>query len=63
MREHSHAKVPALLVVGKKEAAERTVSVRRLGSDGQRVMGLDAALEALVEEAAPPDIKRARQTA
>jgi threonyl-tRNA synthetase len=61
VREHSLAKVPALLVVGKKEAAERTVSVRRLGSEGQRVMGLDAALEALVEEAVPPDIKRARK--
>jgi threonyl-tRNA synthetase len=60
VREHSHAKVPALLVVGKKEAAERTVSVRRLGSDGQHVMGLDAALEALVEEAVPPDLKRAK---
>ena len=36
VREHSLAKVPALLVVGKKEAAERTVSIRRLGSDQQR---------------------------
>ena len=36
VREHSLAKVPALLVVGKKEAAERTVSIRRLGSEGQR---------------------------
>jgi threonyl-tRNA synthetase len=61
VREHSLAKVPALLVVGKKEAAERTVSVRRLGSEGQRVMGLDAALEALVEEAVPPDIRRTRK--
>ena len=63
VREHSLAKVPALLVVGKKEAAERTVSIRRLGSDGQHVMGLDAALEALSDEAIAPDVKRAKQTA
>jgi threonyl-tRNA synthetase len=57
VREHSLAKVPALLVVGKKEAAERTVSVRRLGREGQTVMPLEAALAALVEEAVPPDLK------
>ena len=61
VREHSLAKKPALLVVGKKEAAERTVSIRRLGSDSQHVVGLDAALEALVEEAVAPDVRRARQ--
>ena len=41
VREHSLAKVPALLVVGKKEAAERTVSIRRLGSEKQQTMPLD----------------------
>lgn len=60
VREHSLAKVPALLVVGKKEALERTVSIRRLGSDGQSVQPLDAALAALVDEATPPDVKRAK---
>jgi threonyl-tRNA synthetase len=59
VREHSLAKVPALLVVGRKEAAERTVSVRRLGSQDQRTMPLDAALRALSEEAVPPDLRRA----
>ncbi len=58
VREHSLAKVPALLVIGKKEAAERTVSIRRLGKDGQQVMPLDAALKALGDEAVPPDVKR-----
>jgi threonyl-tRNA synthetase len=58
VREHSLAKVPALLVVGKKEAAERTVSVRRLGSDGQQVMPLEQALTQLAEEAVPPDLRR-----
>jgi threonyl-tRNA synthetase len=46
-------------VVGKKEAAERTVSLRRLGSDGQKVMPLDEALRMLADEAMPPDIRRA----
>jgi threonyl-tRNA synthetase len=60
VREHSLAKIPALLVVGKKEAETHSVSVRRLGSDGQTVLPLADALAALVEEAVPPDVKRAR---
>jgi threonyl-tRNA synthetase len=59
VRQHSLAKVPALLVVGKKEAAERLVSIRRLGSEGQTVMPLDEAIKTLVAEATPPDVKRA----
>ena len=59
VREHSLAKVPALLVVGKKEAAERTVSIRRLGKEGQQVMPLDEALAMLADEALPPDVRRA----
>ncbi|HTJ01757.1 MAG TPA: threonine--tRNA ligase, partial [Methylovirgula sp.] len=58
VREHSLAKVPVLMVVGKKEAAERTVSLRRLGSPDQVSMPLDTALQALAEEATPPDLKR-----
>ena len=58
VREHSLAKVPAMLVVGKKEAAERTVSVRRLGQEKQEVMALDTALKVLADEAVPPDVKR-----
>ncbi|MBV9348830.1 MAG: threonine--tRNA ligase [Pseudolabrys sp.] len=57
VREHSLAKVPALLVVGKKEATERSVSIRRLGSEKQEVMPFDAALKLLVAEAMPPDLK------
>ncbi|MCW5685748.1 MAG: threonine--tRNA ligase [Pseudolabrys sp.] len=59
VREHSLAKIPALLVVGKKEAAERTVSIRRLGKEGQQVLPLDQALKMLADEAVPPDLKRA----
>jgi threonyl-tRNA synthetase len=58
VREHSLAKVPVLLVVGKKEAAERTVSIRRLGSPEQKSMSLDEALRSLVQEAVAPDLRR-----
>ena len=60
VREHSLAKIPALLVVGKKEAESHSVSVRRLGSEGQKVMSTEEAIAALVDEATPPDVKRAR---
>jgi threonyl-tRNA synthetase len=63
VREHSLAKVPALLVVGRKEAAEGTVSVRRFGKEDQHVMGLDAALAALADEAVPPDLRRMKAAA
>ena len=59
VREHSLAKVPALLVVGKREAEERKVSIRRLGSDGQQVLDLAEAISALRAEAEPPDVRRA----
>ncbi len=60
VREHSLAKIPALLVVGKKEAETRSVSIRRLGKEGSNVMPLDEALQALTDEATPPDVKRAK---
>jgi threonyl-tRNA synthetase len=63
VREHSLAKVPVLLVVGKKEAAERTVSIRRLGSEKQTTMPLDAALAMLADEAIAPDMRRLKQAA
>ncbi|HET7190760.1 MAG TPA: threonine--tRNA ligase [Pseudolabrys sp.] len=63
VREHSLAKVPAILVVGRKEAAEHTVSIRRLGKESQQVMPLDAALKALADEAIPPDLRRAKSGA
>jgi threonyl-tRNA synthetase len=63
VREHSLAKVPVLLVIGRKEAAERTVSIRRLGKEGQQVMPLDAALAMLADEAIPPDVRRLKQAA
>ena len=57
VREHSLAKVSALLVVGAKEAEMGSVSIRRLGEKHQKVMPLDDALEMLRLEATPPDLK------
>ncbi len=54
VREHSLAKVPALFVVGAREAEEKTVAIRRLGSDGQSVESLEKAIESLALEAKPP---------
>jgi threonyl-tRNA synthetase len=59
VREHSLAKVPLLLVVGKREAEEGSVAIRRLGSDEhQKMMGLDEAVAMIADEAVPPDLRR-----
>jgi threonyl-tRNA synthetase len=58
VREHSLAKVPNLLVVGRREAEEGTVALRRLGSDEhQKVMTVDEVIAQLVAEATPPDLR------
>ena len=57
VREHSLAKIPVLLVVGRKEAEEGAVSMRRLGSSDQVVSPMLAALDALAKEATPPDLR------
>ncbi|MEW5423862.1 threonine--tRNA ligase [Amorphus sp. 3PC139-8] len=62
IREHSHAKVPVILVVGQREAEEGSVNVRRLGSRDQVSMSLGEAIGALREEAMAPDLKRALAT-
>lgn len=61
VREHSLAKVPVILAVGKREAEEKTVTVRRLGSQAQTVMSLEAVIAALSEEAMPPDLARVKK--
>jgi threonyl-tRNA synthetase len=58
VREHSHAKIPVILAVGKREAEERTVSIRRLGSQGQTSLTLEEALASLMAEGVAPDVKR-----
>ena len=54
VREHSLAKVPVMLVVGRREAEQRTVAVRRLGGKDQEVLALDDAIARLAREALPP---------
>lgn len=56
VREHSLAKVPVMLVVGKREAEEKTVSIRRLGSQSQETLPLAEAVRRLAAEATPPDL-------
>jgi threonyl-tRNA synthetase len=58
VREHSVAKVPVLLVVGKREADEGNVAVRRLGSQGQEIVALGDITSRLTEEARAPDLAR-----
>ncbi|MEL7471087.1 MAG: threonine--tRNA ligase [Pseudomonadota bacterium] len=57
VREHSAAYVPAILAVGRQEVEQGTVSVRRLGEKGQKVMPLDEAIAALADEALAPDLR------
>ena len=58
VREHSLAKVPVILVCGKREAEEGTVNIRRLGQKEQTSLTLAGALRALQQEAEAPDVKR-----
>ena len=57
IREHSHGKVPIILVVGGREAEERTVAIRRLGGKAQEIVALDQAVDTLHSEAADIGIK------
>ena len=57
MREHSLQKVPHLLVVGKREAEERTVALRSMGAEHQKVMPLAEAIAMLRGEALAPDLR------
>jgi threonyl-tRNA synthetase len=59
VREHSVAKVPVIAVVGKKEAEEGKVAIRRLGSQAQEIVTVEEAIRILTDEATPPDLKRA----
>ncbi|MFN4288724.1 MAG: threonine--tRNA ligase [Brevundimonas sp.] len=60
VREHSVGKVPVIAVVGRKEAEEGKVALRRLGSQDQSIVSLDEAIALLCDEALAPDLKRAR---
>ncbi|HEY0833666.1 MAG TPA: threonine--tRNA ligase [Azospirillum sp.] len=54
VREHSLQKIPVLVVVGRREAEERTVALRYLGGKDQEVLALDAALNKLVDQVKSP---------
>ena len=56
VREHSLAKIPVMFVVGKREAEEQTVSIRRLGSQKQETLPLTDAIKRVAAEAVPPDL-------
>ncbi|HRK64808.1 MAG TPA: threonine--tRNA ligase [Terricaulis sp.] len=58
IREHSLQKIPVIAVVGRKEAEERKVALRRFGSQEQSVVALAEAVSLLLEEATPPDLRR-----
>ncbi|MDI6624123.1 MAG: threonine--tRNA ligase [Brevundimonas sp.] len=57
VREHSVGKVPVIAVVGKNEAEQGTVAIRRLGSQAQEVVSVEEAIRILTEEATPPDLR------
>jgi threonyl-tRNA synthetase len=57
VREHSLSKTPVILAVGKREAEDKTVSMRRLGSPDQTVMSLSDAVRDLELEARHPDLR------
>ena len=61
VREHSLAKVPVIAVVGRREAEEGRLALRRLGSDGQELVSLREAVATLAEEALAPDERRAAE--
>ena len=58
IREHSLQHVPVIAVVGRKEAEQRMVALRRLGVEAQQVLPLEEAVRLLASEATPPDLKR-----
>ena len=56
VREHSLAKVPYLLIAGRREAENRTLTVRRLGVEAQESLALSDAIPMLRADAVPPDL-------
>ena len=55
VREHSISKVPIIIAVGKKEVLDRTVSIRRLGSDDTSILSLDDFTTSVVQESLAPN--------
>jgi threonyl-tRNA synthetase len=57
VRQHSLAKTPNLMVLGRREAENRTITLRKLGTEGQESLALEAAISKLAAEAVPPDMR------
>jgi len=57
IRQHSLGKIPVIAVVGRKEAEERKLALRRLGGEAQEIVSLEDALTVLAEQATPPDLR------
>jgi threonyl-tRNA synthetase len=55
IREHSLVKTPVIAVVGRNEAQEQTVALRRFGGQAQELLGIGEALAMLKRQATPPD--------
>ena len=55
VREHSQAKIPAIIVVGEREENQGTVAIRRLGGKTQEILALDEAINKLLDESRPPE--------
>lgn len=62
VRQHSLAKVPVIAVVGRREAEERRLVLRRLGEQAQEQLDLETAAARLAGEATPPDLARGGAT-
>jgi threonyl-tRNA synthetase len=58
IREHSLTKTPVIAVIGRKEAEQQNVALRRLGGETQQTLALEEALCLLVEAARPPDLAK-----
>jgi len=56
IREHSHAKVPIMFIIGDNEVANNTVTIRRLGDNEQKELPFELAVNYLKKECQPPDI-------
>ena len=54
IRKHSTAKIPILFIIGNKEMEEKTISIRRLGSDKTETLSIEDSLSKLLDEAKPP---------
>jgi len=57
VRQHSLAKTPNLMVLGRREAENRTITLRKLGVEGQESLALEAAISMLAAQAVPPDLR------